>query len=246
MKRLLLSACFVALLLSLSGCGSANSQSPSVPTISQSSEALTVPPALSEDNIRVEIKDLQSNLNQWHRFSVDVSHNTDKYLTAEILGSVYDSDGTLLGEKTVFVNNLGPVPTDWISEPFLAKGAPEYQVQYEIISYQFTEGFPDLPEITADNVKDYLRLTTEDFGDVVGSEKEISVSVHNLTPMYCSAKISFVVMDDQGTELLKDAKTFENIRPYTDAEKLLFFPIADKYVVEYAIDDYQFSDTPIS
>lgn len=243
MKQFLLLVCCIVLLLCLPGCSENDAQSPPASAGSQSSAPSVL---LTEENIRVEVKDLQSNLNQWHRFSVDVSHNTDKYLTAEILGSVYDSNGTLLGEKTVFVNNLGPAPTDWLSEPFLAKGASGYQVQYDIVSYQFTDGFPDLPEITNDNVKDYLRLTIEDLGDVVGSEKEISVSVHNLTPMYCSTRISFVVKDKQGAELLREAKIFENIRPYTAIEKLLFFQIANEYVVEYTVDDYQFSDTPIA
>jgi len=236
------------LLSSFTACGTESqsmenesaSPAPSTPATMNNSAAESV------ESIHVEIKDLQSNLNQWHRFSLDVFHNTDKYLTAEICGRVFDAEGDLLGETTVFINNLGSAPSDWVSEPFLAKGSSEYMADYEVISFEFTDGFPATPEITSDNVKNYLRLTTEDLGDVLGDDKEITVAIHNLTPQYYSGKITFVVVDGQGAEILNESVDFKNIRPYTDSEKLLFFPIVDEYTVTYTVDDFQFSEIPIS
>lgn len=246
MKRLLPICIILSLLLCLAACSSPAAPGGDSAVTSEPPHSVSTSESLSEDDIIVEIKDLQSNLNQWHRFAVDVSHNTNKYLTAEILASVFDANGTLLGERTVFVNNLGAMPTDWVSEPFLAKGAPEYQVKYDIISFQFTDGFSPVPEITSENVRSFLRLTTEDLGDIVDGEKEISVSIHNLSPLYCNAQISFTVKDGTGEEILNETKSFENIEPYADTEKLLFFKIVDDYSVEYAVDDFQFSDTPVS
>lgn len=196
----------------------------------------------NEENIHIEIKDLQSNLNQWHRFALDITQDTDKYLTAEIYGAVLDGEGNVLGSTTAFVNNLGPSPTDWESIPFLAQGSSEYFADYKIVSYEFTDGFFSVPEITDDNVKDYLRLTTEDYGDSFNNEKEITVTLHNLTPNYFSGRITFIVKDLQGKTIKEKTEEYNNLNPYTESEKLLWFPIVEEYSLEYVVEEYTFSE----
>ena len=210
----------------------------------QDSTSSNLPNVPDESSIIVEIKDLNSDLNNWHRFSVDISHNTDKYLTAEVYAEVRNAEGVALGSTTVFINNLGSQPIDWESIPFLAKASSEYFAYYEVISYQFTDGYAETPEITTDNVKDYIRLTVEDYGDVLNDEKQITANIHNLTSQYFSGKITFIVKDSQGSVLEEDTQIYDNLEPYTYSPKLLWFPIVnrDAYSLEYSIDEYVLSD----
>ena len=242
MKRIsVLLACAI-LLVFLSGCGDAPQESSTPPASNSSDSSLgaTPNPPYGLDNIDVVISDLKSNLNQWHRFSLTVSHDTDMYLTAEIQGSVLDADGNVLGETTVFVNNLGPAPTDWLTEAFLAKSAPEYFADYSIVSYEFTDGSMVMPEIDDTNINNYLRMTVNDYGDTLNGEKEITVSIHNLTPQYYTGGITFSVKDSQGTILEERTVDIQDLRPYSEHDSLLFFPRTEEYTVEYHIESYQF------
>lgn len=238
MKKALCFAWAMILLLSLVACSNGSSNGTAI------NKADTG--GLSENDIKISITDLQSNLNEWHHFSLDVSHSTDKYLTAEVYGVVYDQDGNELGSTTAFVHNLGPLPGDWVSEPFLAKAASGYQFDYKVISYEFNDGTPATPEITSENVNDYIRLTYEDFGDIHGKEKEVSCEIHNLTAQYFSGTITVTVSDQNGNRIEEKSEFFDNLGAYETGSIMVWFPIVDDYTIEYSVNDFQLSESPIA
>lgn len=237
-KKALSFAWATILLLALVACGNRSSDG--------TKASKPVAGRLSENDIKVSITDLRSNLNEWHHFSLDVSHSTDKYLTAEVYGVVYDQEGNELGSTTTFVHNLGPLPGDWVSDPFLAKAASEYQYDYKIISYEFNDGAPAAPEVTSENVNDYIRLTYEDFGDIHGKEKEVSCEIHNLTAQYFSGTITVTVSDKNGNRLKEKSEFFDNLGAYKTGSIMVWFPIVDDYTIEYSVSDFQFSESPIA
>lgn len=197
------------------------------------------------DLIHVSISDLQSNLNQWHRYALDVSHaNTGKYLNAEVYGAILDAEGTVLGETTVFVNNLGAEPTDWLSEPFLAKMTEEPYAHWEVVSYEFTDGYTPMPEVTDENVGDYIRFTSEYLGDVVGGDMEVTVDVHNLTPEYFTGSVTIVAKDTASNIIETHTEQLSNVKPFGDHTVVVWVPITEEYSLEYSIDTYSFSENP--
>lgn len=228
-----------AIILLISACSGETS-----PKSAVSDSAVSQTSNYSEDDITVECSDLKSGLGAWNHFALNISHSTDKYLTAEVHGVVYGADGAVLGERTTFVNNLAGVPNDWVSDPFLAKSASSYSFKYEIASYKFTDNFDPSPKIDDSNKYNYLRLTSEFLGDTLGDEMSVTAHIHNLTSQYFTGKITFTVKDSSGEIIRTDSKEYKNVKPYTDSGNLIWFPIANDYTIEYEINEYNFTEAP--
>ena len=236
-KKISILALLTSLFLILTSCNAQNSSTTNGADNPAGSSQYT------EADITVSCSDLKSNLNEWHRYAIDVSHNTGQYLTAEIVGIVTDENGNSLGEKTVFVNNLGASPTDWLSVPFLAKNtSSEIYFDYEIVSYSFSDSWPEMPAISDENVSDYIRIETVDYGDVMGGELHVSVTVHNLTPQNFSGTLNFSVVNPSGEIICKDSESVSNLGPFGDREIILWVPDNTEYSVSYEVVDYSFSD----
>ena len=242
MRKILFAlALFCVFSLSLVACGSDQSIS------STDDESIETNPTEStfqytEEDISISCADLQSNLNEWHRYAIEVSHSTDKYLNAEIVGTVTDESGNELGRKTVFVNNLGPSPLDWASVPFLAKNTSgEAFFDYEIISFSFSDGWPEMPDITDNNISEYIRIETVDYGDIVGNELHVSVTVYNLTPQEFTGTLNFTIFDGDGNIVCEESEQISGLSPFSDRELILWSPEFENYTVTYAISDYSFS-----
>ena len=56
-----------------------------------------------------------------------------------------------------------------------------------------------MPEVNDGNIKDYVRLSVDDYGDSLNNEKEITATIHNLTPEYFTGTVTFSVKDSSGT-----------------------------------------------
>lgn len=235
----------VLAVLMLATCLTSCGDKPDLRSVSESPSP-TQASGLSTEDIAVRVIDYGSNLNEWHHFGLEVSHSTDKYLTAEIQATVYDRNGDELGGTTAFVHNLGAAPVNSAVEPFLAKIASEYQWDYKIVSYKFTDGVPQPPEITAENVQEYIRLTWDDYGDIYNHEKEIVCGLHNLTPQYFSGAVTVTVYDQDGSPLETSSEFVDNLGAYENKSIPLWFPIVDSYTVDYSISNFQFSDSPIA
>lgn len=229
-------------LLPLAACGNTEA-----PANSNTAEPANSPnestSEYTEADIYVSCSDLKSNQGKWHRYAINVSHETDQYLTAEILGVVSDADGNELGRERVFVNNLGPTPGDWDSVPFLAQNTTgEAFFNYEIISYSFLPGWPEMPEISDDNICDYIRIETYDYGDTAAGDLEVCVDAYNLTPQEFTGVIDFTVTDAKGNTLLAESKQIDSLDPFGDTSLILWVPECDDYTVQYDVVDYQFCE----
>ena len=244
MKRrifVLLTICFC---LFLASCSS--TKAPDNSKQDESNSATDQPTGNEEiDQVLVSISDLQSNLNQWHRYALNVSHSyTGKYLNAEVHGKILDANGDVLGETTVFVSNLGAEPTDWVSEPFLAKMAEETYADWEVVSYEFTDGYTPMPEVTNENVTNYIRFTSEYLGDVVGEDMQVTVNIHNLTPQYFTGSVTIVAKDAASNVIETHTEQVSNIKPFSYHTIIVWVPITEEYSLEYSVDSYSFFENP--
>ena len=235
-KNFILIVLCILLIQLFSGCSENNA-----PIESTNENSISNNDQYSEDDITVECTDLQSNINQWHHYAIDVTNNTDKYLTAEIKGILFDEDNNILGEKTVCVNNLGPASLDFVSEPFLALNtSKQIFFDYEIVSYSFLDGWPEMPNITENNIKDYIRIETVDYGDITGDDLEVNVTVHNLTPQSFSGVISYTVTNASGYITYKEDQSISDIDPFGQISQTLWVPACDDYIVSYDISNFSF------
>lgn len=176
--------------------------------------------------------------------AAEVVNNSDQFLTAEVHYEVFNENNQKSGSYTQFVNNLAKGET--LSEAFLVKQAAKHTVARTIKSYSFTAAPAKSPEITVDNVLKFIRLTYEDFGDIVNHNKEIVCELHNLSDKYFSGEVVIVVKNTAGEVVGGQEVQLDNLKPYANEPVYIVFPILDEYTVDYATAEFKTSLQPIA
>lgn len=242
MKKFVALLAALSLLISLAACGQAPAADEgTIPN--QSSESMAATP--TDKNIDVRFSDLQSTLDNFEHVAASITNNSDQYLTAELHLTVTDQSGKQIGEHTVFLDNMNP--KDYTSTPFLAERSSEYNFSYDIVDYKFSETFATTPEVNDTNVKQYIRITSTDYGvySYDHSKRELGVDVYNRTDKYFTGEVRIVAKDASGTILDSTTYTAENSKPFSSsASKVLAVPLDADYVLDYEILSYSFTADP--
>lgn len=215
-------------LLLLVGCGNAKSSSNSI----------------MEDMIQVSVRDVKQNLDQFSRHVAELTNVTDKYLTGIVIVYAIDQDKNKVGETTLFLNNLAPA--DYVGHSILVPFIEGVDFGYEIVRLETSEKATKTPEITDENLHDYVYLTYKDYNDIFNNKKKVAVDINNLTTQYMSGKVVITAKDQNGTVLTKRTEQLKNINPYSSEPFVLLFDIVDNYTIEYVVQGYSFTDNPIS
>ncbi len=193
---------------------------------------------LDVDDIIIAVEDAKSTLDEWHRFTLRVAHQTTRYLTAEIELSSTNSKGEV-ETKTFFASNVAPLPGDWESFPFMVLGDSEYNFNATIVSYRFDDGYQPVPETTDETIKDYIRMTIEDYGDTVGEDMHVVADMHNLESGSFSGEVQFIATDMNGSVIFKATELVE-LGAFDESSVSLWIPKVDEYSLSYEISDYEY------
>lgn len=239
MQKLLSMILVLAMILSLAACGQKAEPAPAEDPQPEQQEQQEQG-GLTADDIFVSINDTQSNVNEFHRFTAKIEHETDQYLCAEIFITCTGAGGEDLGHATVFASNIGPAPTDWASTPFLVRASSEYNFDYEVVAYSFTPGYPEMPTVTDENVTDYIRMVCEDYDDFVGGERQLNVNLYNRTPKAFSGDVEVIVKSEAGEVVRDEIKRVDSIRAFGETEFIVWIPMDEGYSVEYNVTGYSF------
>ena len=244
MKQIIAFVLFIGFILTSVSCSNN-----SVEYIASASETSTISPDEAQDQtneaaLEVRIRNADHMINQYQVYTVNASNASDKYINAEVYAYALNEDNEVIGHQTLFLNNLSP--GDYEGTSMLVPLSDNVTFGYEIKKIESNETATRTPEITDNNIYEYVRISYNDYNDIYGNDKSVGVKLHNLTTQYMTAEVTVYVKDFSGNTLDSEYTSISNLNPYCEKTISMMFKITDDYTVEFSIDNYSFSDSPIA
>lgn len=230
MKKWLAGMLAVVMVFSMAGCGG---------TAEDGKEE-----SKKGDYIAVEAGDVLDVVGNKERRIVFANNVSDQYVSGIMQVSAMGKNGEVLGETDILMQNLEPVGnSNGILLTPIGKEIKEFEIK--TVWMETSKNPMASPEITEDNVKDYLYLTYVPMGSIDYGEATFNGSIHNMTTQYFSGAITYRVTDENGDVLLETTEVYENVNPGEEKAVVDGAKPADKYHVEYEVIEFEFADNPI-
>lgn len=176
--------------------------------------------------------------------SLDAYNISKQYINGIVIANAYDENDKLIDSATILMQNLEPgfSASDFVNIPI---GVTVENVEYDILRLDAADQPVPSPEITDENIYDYIYLTHEPMGKIDYGQATFNADLHNLTTQYFSGTILYTITDAEDNVLLATMETYTNVNPGSK-EALVDGAIpADEYIVSYEVLEYQFTDEPI-
>lgn len=224
-------ALFIAALFLFSGC---SASSPAEKSIADA----------PDEYLEMRFSDVIDVFGNKERHSLDAYNISDQYINGIVIATAYDENNSVIDEATILMQNLEPGSSayDFVNVP---PGTAIENVEYDIIRLDSSDSPAPSPEITDENVYDYLYMTHEPMGKVTYGQADFSAYLNNMTTQYFTGTVLYKITDAEENVLLAAMESYENLEP--DSKKAFVdgaIP-ADEYIVSYEILEYQFTDEPI-
>ena len=236
MKKWLCMALCVGVMFGTAACGGAAE----APVETQQTEQ---PQKANADLLVLEVADEVSQVtgkNEW-RF-VNIRNTSGQFLNGIVEVVALGEGGKELDRQTVFFMNENQSESTYFSTPI---GQKIVSCEMNIIRMDATDSPALSPEITQENVYDYLYFTYLPMGEVVYGKATLSGDLNNLTTQYFTGAVTYRVKDGQGNILLEATREYKNLGPGR-SETLVEGAIpAEEYFVEYEVVNFEFTDEAV-
>lgn len=242
-KWLYLCVCLV-MMIGVGGCGSTTEP------MTETNQTITTEEitAENEENVdksfEVRIGDIIDTIGNEERYFVYVHNTTEKYVNSLVELTLFNAEGKELCKKPVFFMNATPDEKETI---FMTIPIGETIDSYDlnVIRFSASDKPEKTPEITKDNVYQYLYFTYTPMGKVDYGEATLVGDLCNLTTQYFSGSVNYRVKNEHGEIVMDTVKTYSNIEPGWEDPYVDGATPSKEYHVEYEILDFQFTDEPI-
>ena len=240
--RLLMTFCLLA---GMAGCGTPATPQPNgVPSVPPAAPQSTSP----SDPIGISITDTGDRINNFETFMVVLENYSGRYVSAEVALTAFDEKGDQVSTETFFCEMEPPddLGIGTLLGSFLVPVSESYRFEKEIVSCETFDSYQKSPEITDENVRDFIRVHWFNYGRRAGdvSEDEITVDIRNRSSHYFTGQVEITALDAGGSVLANKTVDISNgLLPYGGENPvLLWLPHGALASIDYTIISYNFFD----
>lgn len=197
-----------------------------------------------EDILSVKVDDVLDVVGNKERRFIRIKNESEQFLNGIVEVIIEGENGIDLYREAVFFQNKEPGGY----ESALSKtpiGEKIGKARLEVIRLDVAETPQTSPEITDENIYEYLYFQHEEMGNVEYGQAILEGRLINLTSQYFSGNVTYRVKDGDGTILMETIQEYKNLGPGKKKAMVDGAKPGTSYIVEYEITEYQFTDEPI-
>lgn len=208
------------------------------------SPTATSPMDTPEKYLEMQLSDVISVNGNIQMHSLYANNISKQYVSGIVIANAYDGNDELIDSATILMQNLEPgfSESDFVNIPI---GVTVENVEYDILRLDASDQPAPSPEITDENIYDYLYLTYVPMGRIDYGQATFNADLHNLTTQYFSGTVLYTITDAEDNVLLATIETYSNVEPGRSKAIVDGAIPSDEYIVSYEVMEYQFTDEPI-